>query len=68
VRDAHEQRKRQLKKGRAQTVVGRPGLDRGERQPFVTGAAGRMVGGGVRPPAGSDTTQRAKRASNALTS
>jgi len=36
----------------------------GERQPLMTGAAGRMVGGGVRSSAGSDETPRPKAASN----
>jgi hypothetical protein len=40
------------------------GIDLGERQPLVTGAAGRMVGGGFRSPAGSDETLRALRASH----
>jgi len=35
------------------------GIDLGERQPLMTGAAGRMVGGGDRSSAGSDETRRA---------
>jgi len=37
---------------------------RGERQPLVGGTARRVGGGGVRPPAGSDETPRAQRASH----
>ena len=48
------------KRSSERNLVGRLGLDRGESQPLVTGAAGWMVGGGVRAPAGSDTTRRAK--------
>ena len=47
-----------------QILVGRPGLDLGERQPLVTGAAGRMDGGGVWSLAGSAETPRPKAASN----
>jgi hypothetical protein len=36
----------------------------GERQPLMACAAVRMGGGGVRPPAGSDTSPRPKAASN----
>ena len=50
--------------GELECLVEPMGIDLGERQPSVTGAGGRMVGGGVRSPAGFDETPRALRASN----
>ena len=49
------------------SVARREGLALDERQPHVSGAAGRMVGGGVGSLAGSGETPRAKLASNAMT-
>jgi len=49
-------------------VARRERLELGERQPLMSGAAGRMGGGGVRSLAGSVETPRPKAASNALTS
>jgi hypothetical protein len=46
-------------------VARREGLELGERQPLMSGAVGRMVGGGVRSLAGSAETPRPKAASNA---
>jgi len=40
-------------------MVGRPGLDHGEKQRLMALAAGRMVGGGLEPSAASDVTPRA---------
>jgi hypothetical protein len=39
-------------------LVGRPGLDHGEKQRLMARAAGRMVGGGPEPSAASDVTPR----------
>jgi len=47
-------------------VARRKGLELGERQPLMSGAAARMGGGGVRSLAGSAETPRPKAASNAL--
>ena len=52
--------------GAKKKVARRNGLELGERQPLMSGAAARMGGGGVRSLAGSAETPRPKAASNAL--
>jgi len=49
-------------------VVGRLGLDHGEKQRLMARAAGRMGGDGPEPYAASDVTPRPQGASNALKS
>ena len=44
---------------RGSEMVGRPGLDHGEKQRLMARAAGRMVGGGPETSAASDVTPRA---------
>ena len=45
-------------------MVPEPGFDHGEKQRQMALAAGRMVGGGLEPSAGSDVSSCAKRMSN----